>query len=141
MSSFGGDHARAEGCDSLLLVLRASASLGRLDVCFLARLTRSFGNSRVSSAHGPTPSPILSIAITSIPLLRRLRLSVYPNAAKTAGLTPCFLRSLFAYLLDYIDFNPALTWTHVFAPSNLRYDIARALKTDVDLEVLSAHGR
>jgi hypothetical protein len=84
-----GDHVRAEGRDSLLLVLHVSACLGRLDVRFLARLTRSLGNSRVSSDYGPTPSPILSIVSTA--LLRRLRLSVYPSA-KTPGLIPSFLR-------------------------------------------------
>ena len=58
MSSFCGGHVRAEGRDSLLLVLHAPACLGRLDVRFLARLTRSLGkpHSRVSSDCGPTPS-------------------------------------------------------------------------------------
>jgi hypothetical protein len=67
-----GGHVRAEGRDSLLLVLHAPACLGRLDVRLLARLTRSLGNSRMSSDHGSTPSSILSIASTA--LLRQIRL-------------------------------------------------------------------
>jgi len=50
-----------------------------------------------------------------------------------------------AYLLDCLDstYTSALTWTHVFASSNFRDDIARALKTDVTViwRFLSAHGR
>jgi hypothetical protein len=60
-----GGHVRADGRDSLLLVLHAPACLGRLDVRLLARLTDFLGNSRVSSDHGPTPSPILSITSES----------------------------------------------------------------------------
>ena len=67
-----GGHVRAEGRDSLLLVFHALACLGRVDVRLLARLPRSLWNSRVSSDHGQTHSPTLSIASTA--LLRRLRL-------------------------------------------------------------------
>jgi hypothetical protein len=136
MSSFGGGHVRAEGRDSLLLVLHAPACLGRLDVCLLARLTRSLGNSRVSSDHGPTPSSILSIPPTA--LLCRIRRWLYALSTQArrpwlyflvfSARLPCFLS---AYLLGGLDSTPALTWTHVFAPSNFRNDIARALKTDM----------
>jgi hypothetical protein len=60
-----GGHVRADGRDSLLLVLHAPACLVRLDVRLLARLTRSLENSRMSSDHRPTNSPIMSISSTA----------------------------------------------------------------------------
>jgi len=48
----GGDHVRADGRDSLLLVSHAPACLGRLDVRLLARLTFSRELSRVYSDRG-----------------------------------------------------------------------------------------
>ena len=44
------------------------------------------------------------------------------------------------YLLDLFRFRPALTWTHVFAPSNFRDDVAPA-QDQYDLEGFSAYGR
>ena len=105
-----GGHVRAEGRDSLLLVLHTPACLGRLDVRLLACLTRTLGNSCLSSDHGPNDPFYL---VNRAPLLDFTLCSVYPSAKTLALLfvffacLPCFLP---AYLLDGLDsrFSPGV---------------------------------
>jgi hypothetical protein len=89
---------------------------------------RSLSSLRVSSDQGLSTTILYLVNIVDRFAFADLR-SVYPSTEilpRFAFFSSLVIRSFSAYLTDGSDSAPALTWTHVFASSNFRDDIARA---------------
>ena len=122
-----GGRARAEERDSLLLVLHVLACLGRLDVSLIARLTRSLRTLAclmIRDQHLPLFNRVDRFDFT--PCLRKLE-----TLPRSLLFFFCIRYFRFTYMLDGFEYASTLTWTHIFASSDFRDDIARALKTNL----------
>ena len=106
MSSFGGGHVRPKGViPHFWCYMPWRVSVG-LMYALLARLTRSLGNSHVSSDHGPTPSPISSILPQPLIFAKYDFMLGLPKR-EDPSFIPCFIRpsSLFPLCLPVRRFR------------------------------------